>query len=139
MTMMTIILLLMMKIDHYQNHRIVEVKMLRKQKKVLNMKFHFARNFIENRNMDEARAIFGEDFNFDGIDFNELNDEMDEGDLEDDDEIEEDEDEELEDEVVEPKYDEDGNLIEVVRKKIFQEDLKRLFCVFVCDHLGTNS
>ncbi len=78
--------------------------------------------FIKNRNIDEARAIFGEDFNFDGIDFNELNDEIDEDDLEDDDEIEE---EEIED--IEPKYDEDGNLIEDVKNKIFERDLKRLF------------
>jgi hypothetical protein len=81
--------------------------------------------FIKNRNIDEARAIFGEDFNFDGIDFNELNDEIDEDDLEDDDEIEADEEEEIEG--VEPKYDEDGNLIEDVKNKIFERDLKRLF------------
>jgi hypothetical protein len=66
--------------------------------------------------MEEARAIFGEDFNFDGIDFNELNKEMDDGDLEDEDEIEEDEEEEEEAEAMEPEYDEDGNLIEEVKK-----------------------
>lgn len=61
--------------------------------------------------MDEARAIFGDDFNFDGIDFNEINEELE--DDEDEDEIdEEDDDEEMED--VEPKYDEDGNIIEDV-------------------------
>jgi len=67
--------------------------------------------------MDEARAIFGEDFNYDGIDFNELNEEMDDGDLEDEDEIEEDEEEEEEAEAMEPEYDEDGNLIEDVKIK----------------------
>ena len=70
-------------------------------------------SFLCNRNIDEARAIFGEDFNFDGIDFNELNDEIDEDDLEDDDDEMEDED--LEE--VEPKYDEDGNVIEDVRNQ----------------------
>ncbi len=66
--------------------------------------------------MDEARAIFGEDFNYDGIDFNELNEEMDDGDLEDEDEIEEDEEEEEEEEEeIEPEYDEEGNLIEVIK------------------------
>jgi hypothetical protein len=69
--------------------------------------------------MEEARAIFGDDFNFDGIDFNELNAEMDDGDLEDEDEIEE---EELEEEVeeeeeIEPQYDEEGNPIEDVKIK----------------------
>jgi len=72
--------------------------------------------------MDEARAIFGEDFNFDGVDFNELNQEMDDGDLEDEDEIEEEE----EEEEVEPEYDEDGNLIETVNNN----ELKKYFRIF---------
>ena len=78
--------------------------------------------------MDEARAIFGEDFNFDGIDFNELNEEMDDGDLEDEDEIENEEDEE-EEEAMEPEYDEEGNLIEEVKNKKVQEYIFG-FCKF---------
>jgi hypothetical protein len=79
--------------------------------------------------MEEARAIFGEDFNFDGIDFNELNEEMDDGDLEDEDEIEEDEEEEEEAEAMEPEYDEDGNLIEEVKNKRIGENIFG-FCNF---------
>lgn len=75
--------------------------------------------------MDEARAIFGEDINFDGIDFNELNEEMADGDVEEEDEIEEDEEEEEEE--IEPEYDEDGNLIEIVKTNEFR---KRIFHSF---------
>ena len=86
------------------------------------IKFLFKKKivFVLNRNMEEARAIFGEDFNFDGIDFNELNEEMDDGDLEDEDEIEEEEEEleaEAEEEGMEPQYDEEGNPIEHVKIK----------------------
>jgi hypothetical protein len=84
--------------------------------------------------MDEARAIFGEDFNYDGIDFNELNEEMDDGDLEDEDEIEEDEEEEEEEEI-EPEYDEEGNLIEVIKinKKIQKKNISD-FVIFSKQH-----
>lgn len=70
---------------------------------------------MSNRNIDEARAIFGDDFNFDGIDFNEFNDEQE--DDEDEDDVDEDEDMEEEETDVEPKYDEDGNVIEDVMSK----------------------
>ena len=66
--------------------------------------------------MDDARAIFGEEFNFDGIDFNELNEDMDDEDLEDEDEIEQEEDDE-EEVQVEPEYDDDGKLIEHVTQE----------------------
>ncbi len=78
------------------------------------------------RNMDEARAIFGEAFNFDEIDYNELNEEIDD---EDEDEIEDEEEEE-----VEPEYDDDGNIIEDVKK---QKTMKRIFFDF--EFLGNNS
>jgi hypothetical protein len=81
--------------------------------------------FIENRNIEEARAIFGDDFNFDGIDFNQLNDDMDGDDLEDDDDDDDELEEDVADEEIEPKYDEDGNLIEEVRNNIFQEDTNK--------------
>lgn len=67
------------------------------------------------RNIDEARAIFGDDFNFDGIDFSEFNDEQDGDEDEDEDADEEEEMDEGED--VEPKYDEDGNIIDDVRSR----------------------
>jgi hypothetical protein len=81
--------------------------------------------FIENRNIEEARAIFGDDFNFDGSDFNQLNDDMDGDDLEDDDDDDDELEEDVADEEIEPKYDEDGNLIEEVRNNIFQEDTNK--------------
>jgi hypothetical protein len=80
------------------------------------------------RNMDEARAIFGEAFNFDEIDYNELNEEMDD---EDEDEIEDEEEEE-----VEPEYDDDGNIIEDVKKQNKNEK-KKIFFDF--EFLGNNS
>lgn len=64
--------------------------------------------------MDEARAIFGNDFNFD-IDMNEFNDAADE-EIDDDDEIDAEEDEDEEE--IEPEYDDEGNLIENVDKII---------------------
>ena len=81
-------------------------------------------NSFKNRNIDEARAIFGEDFNFDGIDYNELN----EVEEDEDDEIDEEEDEEIED--VEPKYDEDGNLVEDVNEQRIKKRLESLFRSF---------
>lgn len=62
--------------------------------------------------MDEARAIFGEDFNFDDI---ETNEEMNDGDEDEDDEIDDEIEDEMEDNV-EPEYDEEGRLIEDVNK-----------------------
>ena len=111
--MIQMILSLMMKIDHCRNQHIVVVKMLRK-KISLEVFFFEGESFLTNRNIDEARAIFGDDFNFDGIDFNEFNDEQED----DEDEDDADEDEDMEEETdVEPKYDEDGNLIEDVMSK----------------------
>ena len=61
--------------------------------------------------MAEAQAIFGDEFSFNDINFDELNDDMEE---EEEDEDEEEEEEDEED--MEPEYDEDGNLIESVKR-----------------------
>ena len=66
--------------------------------------------------MAEAQAIFGDDFNFDDINVEELDADMGNEDVEDDDE--EDDDDDIIDDGVErePEYDEDGNLVEDVRR-----------------------
>jgi hypothetical protein len=104
------ILLSMMTIDRFLNHLVRIFKMLRKEKCQTKACFFLQISSLNmNRNIDEARAIFGEEFNFDGIDFNELNDDMEDGD------VDEDDDEEDEDMDAQSEYDEEGNLIANVR------------------------
>lgn len=62
------------------------------------------------RNIAEAQAIFGDDFSFNDINYDEINDDAED----EEDEEEDEEEEEEEEEPAEPEYDEDGNLIESV-------------------------
>ena len=75
------------------------------------------------RNIAEAQAIFGDDFNFDDINVEELEGDMGNEDVDDDDDEEEEDDEIIDDgEVNEPQLDEDGNVIEDVRKRDRQDE-----------------
>lgn len=67
------------------------------------------------RNLDEAREIFGDDFDFKDMNFDETPAELEDED-EEDEEADLMEDEQDEDVEREPEYDSDGNVIEDVRR-----------------------
>lgn len=76
------------------------------------------------RNIAEAQAIFGDDFNFDDVNVDELEGDMGNEDVDDDDDDDDEDDDEIIDdgEANEPQLDEDGNVIEDVRKRDRQDE-----------------
>ena len=75
------------------------------------------------RNIEEAKAIFGDEFSFNDINLDDMNDDA--GDDEEDEDEEEEEEEE--EEPAEPEHDDDGNVIEGVNDKELKEIIQWLF------------